>query len=138
MVICLSKKEKNTTTQSFTITNYTYWHAIRESIFEIIDEQLIQIAIERGLKPHRQKLIRDNYNYFQNFMQQKVRYMLTDLLKNEEVKDKLRLINTKSKTEQDQISGLTKILVDAIMLSDENKQHILDYISEFITYLVIF
>ena len=137
-MICLSKKEKDTILQSFKITNYTYWYTIRESIFEIIDEQLIQIAIERGLKPHRQKLIRDNYSYFQNFMQQKVRYMLTDLLKNEEVKDKLRLINKESKTEQDQISRLTKILVDAIMLSDENKQQILDYIFEFITYLVIF
>lgn len=132
---CLTNKD---TTTAFSITNYAYWHSIRESIFELIDEQLIQIAIERGLKPHRQKLIRDNYSYFQNFMQQKIRYMLTDLLKDDEVKEKLRLSSPDWKNEQDQISGLTKVLVDAIMLSDKNKQQILDYISEFITYLIMF
>ncbi|MHA1124044.1 MAG: hypothetical protein ACTSO7_04655 [Candidatus Heimdallarchaeota archaeon] len=134
----MSKKENETTTAAFSITNYAYWNTIRESIYEIIDEQLIQIAIERGLKPHRQKLIRDNYGYFQNFMKQKVRYMLTDLLINKEVKIKLQLISQESKKEQDQISGLTEVLTDTIMLSDKNKQQILDYISEFITFLVIF
>ncbi|MHA1440499.1 MAG: hypothetical protein ACTSPK_01380 [Candidatus Heimdallarchaeota archaeon] len=134
----MSKKENNTTGKSYSITNYAYWYTIRDSIYEIIDEQLIQIAIERGLKPHRQKLIRENYRDFQNFMKQKIRYMLTELLTNNEVIKKLRLINQESKTEQDQISGLTKNLVDAIMLSDENKQRILDYISEFITFLIVF
>ncbi|MHA1244022.1 MAG: hypothetical protein ACTSP7_05540 [Candidatus Heimdallarchaeota archaeon] len=134
----MSKKENNTTGKSYSITNYAYWYTIRDSIYEIIDEQLIQIAIERGLKPHRQKLIRENYRDFQNFMKQKIRYMLTELLTNNEVIKKLRLISQESKTEQDQISGLTKILVDAIMLSDENKQRILDYISEFITFLIVF
>ncbi|MHA1188187.1 MAG: hypothetical protein ACTSXA_13250 [Candidatus Heimdallarchaeota archaeon] len=134
----MSKKENNTTGKSYSITNYAYWYTIRDSIYEMIDEQLIQIAFERGLKPHRQKLIRENYGDFQNFMKQKIRYMLTELLTNNEVIKKLRLINQESKTEQDQISGLTKILVDAIMLSDENKQRILDYISEFITFLIVF
>ena len=137
-MICLSKKENNTTGKSYSITNYAYWYTIRDSIYEMIDEQLIQIVIERGLKPHRQKLIRENYGDFQNFMKQKIRYMLTELLTNNEVIEKLRLISQESKTEQDQISNLTKILVDAIMLSDENKQQILDFISEFITFLIIF
>jgi hypothetical protein len=134
----LSNNESTTSETAFSITNYAYWNTIRESIFEVVDEQLIQIAIERGLKPHRQKLIRDNYGYFQNFMKQKIRYMLTELLKTSEVKTKLRSIGQESKKEEEQIAGLTKVLVDEIMLSDKNKQRILDYISEFITFLIVF
>jgi len=134
----VQNRENDTSKEAFSITNYDYWNTIRESIFEIIDQQLIQIALEKGLKPHRQKLIRENYNYFQNFMRQKIRYMLTEFLKNDEVKIKLRSINKDSEHERDQIAGLTKVLTDTILLSDKYKQQILDYISEFITFLVIF
>jgi len=137
-VIRLTKENKDTSAAAFSITNYAYWNTIRDSIFDVVDEQLIQNAIKRGLKPHRQKLIRDNYGYFQNFMKQKTRYMLTELLKTSEVKTKLRSIGQESNKEEEQIAGLTKVLVDEIMLSDKNKQQILDYISEFITFLVVF
>ncbi|NHJ86268.1 MAG: hypothetical protein FK734_12460 [Asgard group archaeon] len=59
-----------------------FWNQLRQEIFEIIEERFIKQVIEKGFKKSEHKLIiQDNYSEFSEFFQRKLRYFLTELVK---------------------------------------------------------
>ena len=127
-------KESNIN-EKYLIEHYINWNSVRDEIFKIIHDKFIKIAIEKGLKEHRKKLIQNNQSYFIDFMKRKNRYLLSEIIKEESLKKYLGEITKKNdKGNEEVISLFTNI----ILSNNEYKQKILDDIQEFLTFLIVF
>jgi len=117
------------------------WNNIRELVFQEINEKFIKIALEKGLKEPRRLLIQNNYSYFEDFMKRKIRYLISEMTKDKEISNSIDEIGKKcreEKKEENSSYDLINFLTRIILTNNEYKQQILDYIQEFLTFLIVF
>ena len=134
-------EENNNTIDSLFLESYKNWNLVREATYNIIYEDFIKLVLEKGLKEHRKALIRNNQNYFTDFMKRKIRYFISELIKKEDIKKSLDEMYSKYKKENSEkifSDELINFLSAIILSNNKHKQQILDYIQEFLNFSIVF
>ncbi|NHK32345.1 MAG: hypothetical protein FK730_13410 [Asgard group archaeon] len=144
------------------------YNTIRKNIIDSINDKFITPIIEKGLKRDYHKvLIKNNKAEFNQFLERKIRYLIADLLRTGELQLPLEIYNTELfyeiknnsemmivtadeskrklflKTVNDYIllsnkSNLPKKIVSFLLTKVEYKEKIVEFINEFLKYLIIF
>lgn len=74
-------------------------------------------------------------------MKRKIRYLISEMVKYKEISksiNEIRKSNEEEKKEEILSNELINFLTKIILTNNEYKQQILDYIQEFLTFLIVF
>lgn len=145
----------------------TNWNVIRENLFNHIEDKLLKQIMEKGLKkPYHKELIQNNYGDFNRFFERKIRYLITHYNKQGKFNDlilnfnvqlqkeielnidnlvqstknemKARILNINKQIKYMLENDFVDLLYGFLIKDRDFLDNILNYISEFIYYLVMF
>lgn len=70
------------------------WNQMREDAYRIIEEEFLQIIIEKGLtKETHKQIIQNNHGDYVRFFQKKIRYLISDLTADERFEEHIIKFN---------------------------------------------
>jgi hypothetical protein len=168
IIIIETQVEENIEIHFDLVPNLANYNALRLKIIEIINQKFIQPVIDRGLKKEQHKMLfQNNRSEFKSYIEQKLRYWLTDLINEAtfsqvfleynnslflEIENNTKMVMTTAdedkknllfKTINDHIlfsnkTILTEKITEEILSNNELKEEILEFFNEFLKYLVIF